>query len=103
MRYLYISFFALIFLIDLNAENSKSIYFDTYTYIDKMLSDSTDLNFRKAVFATENAYLNGDLDYKQINQEIEVLIKLTETVSVKEPIIYKESDKNIVIKHSSLF
>ena len=46
-----------------------------------MLVKKTPLNFKEAVLATENAYFDGVLNYKQINYEIENLTKLTSKVT----------------------
>jgi hypothetical protein len=68
-----------------------------------MLSGRTLLSFRKAVFNTENAYFDGKLNREQINQEIQALIKIIKVVSANESFNYIESDKDIFVKHASLF
>jgi len=58
------------------AQDSIRFYNDAYAVIDSMLTSKTPLNFKKAVFATENAYFDGLLDDDKINDEIETLVKL---------------------------
>lgn len=87
----------------LKAQNPISIYQMTYNRIDSMLAGTAKLSFKKAVFDTESAYLDERLNYIQINQEIEELVKLTNSVLSNEPLIYSESDRDIVLKHATLF
>ena len=68
-----------------------------------MLSGTTLLSFKKAVFNTESAYFDGKLNREQINQEIQALIKIIKVVSANESFTYIESDKDIFVKHASLF
>ena len=70
------------------AQDSIRFYNDAYATIDSMLTGKTSLNFKKAVFATENAYFDGQLDEAKINHEIETLVKLINAVSAINPLIY---------------
>ncbi len=54
----------------INAQESTPAYQETYNKIDSMLSGTTLLSFKKAVFNTESAYFDGKLNSEQINQEI---------------------------------
>ena len=95
--------FLIICLYTVNAQETTHIYKETFNRIDSMLKNQTTLNFRESVLATENAYLDGKLDYKQINERIQDLTKLTKIVSTKESLIYSEQDKDNVVKHAALF
>jgi len=85
------------------AQDSIRFYNDAYATIDSMLTGKTPLNFKKAVLATENAYSDGQLDDVKINHEIEALVKLINAISVTNPLIYNESDKDTVVKQSAIF
>jgi len=85
------------------AQDSICFYNDAYAVIDSMLTGKTPLNFKKAVFATENAYFDGLLDDDKINHEIETLVKLINAVSATNPLVYNESDKDIVVKQAAIF
>ena len=98
---LYIIF--VLFCSIVKAQETSNIYKQAYCRIDSMLNGQSKLKFRNAVLATENAYFDGNLDYKQVNQEIEKIEKLTNKVFNNNPIDYMESDKDIVMKHSALF
>jgi hypothetical protein len=85
------------------AHDSIRFYNDAYAVIDSMLTGKTPLNFKKAVFATENAYFDGLIDDDKINHEIEALVKLINAVSDTNPLVYNESDKDTVVKQAAIF
>ena len=85
------------------AQDSIRFYNEAYAVIDSMLIGETSLNFKKAVFATENAYSDGQLDDDKINNEIETLVKLINAVSATNQLIYNESDKDIIMKQAAIF
>jgi len=88
----------------LSAQLSET-YHSTYNFINRMLMDEVPLNFRDAVFLTENAFASGDIDINSINQEIDILTELVNIISNSEMITYTEkgSDQDIVKKHAALF
>jgi len=86
----------------LSAQTSKQ-YDDAYDFIEKILIDETELNFKDAVFVVENAYFDGNLNMEALNQEIEMLVELTNFISDTELITYQKKDKDIVTKHAALF
>lgn len=87
------------------AQDSDSIrfYHEAYEVIDSMLTGQAPLSFKKAVFTTENAFLDGQLDFDRVNQQIVVLKKLAEAVVAANPIIYDAADKGQVEKHAAIF
>jgi hypothetical protein len=95
--------FFIICFFTVKAQEVTYLYQATFNKIDSMLKDQTILNFRESVLATENAYLDGKLNYKEINERIQNLTKLAKIVSAKESLIYSESDKDTVVKHAALF
>jgi len=98
---LFVSFVVCFSLV--KAQETSNIYQQTYSKIDSMLIGQTSLKFKEAVLATENAYLDGKLDCDFVNQKIETLTKLTKKVAENNPIDYRESDKNIIVKNAALF
>lgn len=104
MKYIFCIFtFVTIFSYTTKAQSSKSIYQVAYNKIDSMLLGTNALSFKEAVFVTENSYLDNQLDNKQINIEIEALIKLLYSVSNNEQLIYSKSDRDIVLKNEAIF
>lgn len=78
-------------------------YQQTFDYINKMLMDEVPLSFKNAVWATENAYHDEELDIDDLNREIEVLMRLTKVISNTGLITYTGKDEDIVTKHAALF
>lgn len=85
------------------AQDSTKFYNDAYMIIDSMLNGKTQLNFKKAVLATENAYLDGQLNFNSFNKEIAILKKLTKAVTSSNLIVYDEPDKNNIEFQASIF
>lgn len=100
----YISFFSLVFNYFVsNAQDSTYHYQQAYEIIDSMLTGKTPLNFKKTVFTTENAYLDGQLDLLKINNEIENLKNLINAVITSNIITYSGIDKEDVTKQAAIF
>lgn len=100
----YIFFTALIFTCSLSkAQDSIRYYQQAFEIIDSMLTGKIQLNFKKAVFATENAYLDGQLDIEKMNNEIEILTSLVKAISATNFLTYNETDKDVVLKQASIF
>jgi|GEM_PF-6283286 len=57
-----------------HAQSIQSIYQQAYNRIDSMLLNKIPLNFKEAVFTTENAYIDGKIDYKDIYHAIDGLV-----------------------------
>lgn len=87
----------------IKSQSSVSIYHFTFNLIDSMLIGSIPLDFKKSVIETENAYQNGTLNQKELNNEIESLKALVNAIFKSKPIEYSQIDKDIVVKHAALF
>lgn len=85
------------------SQDSTFLFKQAFATIDSMLTNKTQMSFKKAVFATENAYLDGTLDYKSLENELTLLKSLSEVIAQSNIIDYSESDKSQVINSASLF
>lgn len=47
-------------------------YFEAFSELQAMLNDEAPLSFKRAVFVTENAFFNNQLDYEVFNKSIQV-------------------------------
>ena len=87
-----------------HCQNVVSNYLKTYNRIDSMLIGRTPLNFKETVFAVEDAYLDGKLDYKPKNQTIETIVSFVKSIAMTDSLSYDEQrDREIILKHSSIF
>ncbi len=105
MRYaFYTIFFALVFnCFASKAQDSTHFYKQAYEIIDSMLTGKTPLNFKKAVFTTENAFLDGQLDTAMVNKEIAILGMLTKSILSSNLVSYSGIDKEDIKKHAAIF
>lgn len=70
-----------------------------------MLTGEIPLNFKDAVFSTENAFMDSCIDTEEIENEIGILTELVNIISNSEMITYTKSgkDHDVVKKHAALF
>lgn len=79
-----------------------SVYNDTFNEIKNMLI-SSNYNFKRAVFLTENAYLADSLNYDNFKKEISQIVMLCNLSGKNSKLIYNLSDSSKVIKYASVF
>jgi hypothetical protein len=102
MRYILLITVVFVSPVLLSGQND-ALYYKGYEAIENMLYDVEPVNFKNAVFATENAYCDGELNMEAINQELELLHRLIDLVSISHLITYENKDKEIITKHAALF
>ncbi len=97
--------FIFIFNISLAQKDSLTIiYQNAYESINNMLKGKEPINFKKAVFVTENAFYDNVLSYEKFNNYIDFLVKLSEAFRKANPLKdYKFSDSIEVAKSGSTF
>lgn len=93
----------ILLFISLSINAQHKAYQQTYDYINSMLTAKTPLNFKNAVWMTENAFYNDSLNIKALNHELNVLSKLTHIISKTELVVYENKDKHLISKHAALF
>jgi len=85
----------------LSAQDTKQ-YYEAYDFIEKILVGETELKFKDVVFAVEKAY-NEMLNIEKLDEEIDLLVALTNLTSNPDIITYNKNDIDKIIKHASLF
>jgi hypothetical protein len=70
-----------------------------------MLEGKIEYSFKDAVFYTENAFLDNNLNPSDFNKKIKKLVFLIDSYSLsnKESFRYNYDDKNTQLKRASLF
>lgn len=68
-----------------------------------MLSGHNPISFRKAVLATESAYLDGAINIARFDSTILDLVTQCTHVRLSNPLIYDRKDKETVSKWASIF
>lgn len=78
-------------------------YKETLKEFEAMLTDNSKASFKRAVFITENSYLNDQLNFDEFDVYIKYLASLSNTISRLGTLEYEESDKETVRKYWSVF
>lgn len=85
-------------------DSLTAIYQNAYAAINNMLLDKEPVNFKKAVFITENAYCNNQLSYDEFNDYIQFLVKISKAFLKSNPLQgYNFSDSTELKINGSVF
>jgi hypothetical protein len=99
----YLLVITLFYSLSVSSQESNT-YYKAYEYIDKMLIGEEPLSFINAVFTTENAYYDDQLDIIEIKTEFDRLMNLLNNiVSTPDLITYDGKDKDFISKHAAIF
>lgn len=85
------------------AQEKQKLFESSYTLLNNMIENDSKYSFKKAVFAVENAYLEGNLDTLWINKQIKLLNNLSKSLIKDRFLAYLERDKEKVNKWASVF
>lgn len=82
-----------------------TVYFyeEAYREMKGMLSGSESISFKRAVFLTENAYWNNELDYTLFCKQVTELQNVCTAIIRSRELVYSGADKSIVSKHAAIF
>lgn len=83
--------------------DNRAHYENAFTELKGMLSGSTPLSFKRAVFITENAYLNNELNYQDYISKISLYTNLCAQITKQRELLYSESDAETVKKYAAVF
>lgn len=93
-----------------NQENYKSYippvdekYWQAMNELEQMFEREDKLNFKRAVFIAENAYLNEILDYEIFNKNIFALSQICVLMTKANRLIYPYEDSSKVAKYAAVF
>jgi RHS repeat-associated protein len=71
--------------------------------LHQMLKGEKPLSFKRAVFITENAYVNNQLRFEDFSFQIDALVKLTKAVAATDGLDYNKKDRNQVLLAGSIY
>ncbi len=98
--------FIILFFISLSfnlSADSRYYFLEALLYIDQMLSDEIETDFAKAVFATENAYYEGNLNEKYFLDNIRNYALICNGIIESGNIIYPEKDVRKALAQCAVF
>lgn len=81
----------------------KENYNQTFSELNNMLNGNIPLNFKRAVFTTENSFYDSKLDYKDFNTSISDIVNLCHALIKNRKLLYDKSDSIKVQKHAAIF
>jgi hypothetical protein len=82
---------------------AQSQYDVAFVELKGMLIDSLPMSFKRAVYVTENAYLDDQLDYEEFDKHIKLLAGRCLLISEQSDLIYNGTDKEEVKKYAAVF
>ncbi|MDU1891755.1 MAG: hypothetical protein E6767_13800 [Dysgonomonas sp.] len=98
-----IIFVLTIYFISINVNAQQTYYTEALSDISSMLTKKTPLDFKKAVYLTENAYYNGNLDENKFNDNIDLYTAISKNIMSTGNIEYSECDKDIAMAQCAVF
>lgn len=84
-------------------EINDSSYHHAFVKIEQMLDGRAALSFKRAVFLSENAYLDNVLTYEEFNKPINQLVYLAKQILNNDDIEYDYPDRITVAKNAAIF
>jgi hypothetical protein len=88
---------------DVGHRNDKNYFEESYQEFKAMLENNQELSFKRAVFLTENSFLEYKANYEYFCREIKKLSYLCGLVQESGGLQYTKNDKNEVLKNASIF
>lgn len=83
-----------------NVKNNYTIAFDE---LHQMLRGQSKVSYKRAVFITENAYLENQVSYNDFERQIDRLVKLANAVAATDGLSYTGKDRSQVLLAGSIF
>lgn len=85
------------------SKDTTSYYRKAFEELQLMLTGEVPLSIKRAVFITENAYLENSLQYEDFTNHIAFLTSLTHSLVAEDNLIYNKSDRGQVLKSSAIY
>jgi len=83
--------------------NEIDNYNRAFKELNQMISGEIPLSFKRAVFITENAYLNNQLSYDDFLKEIDILARMAKAIAASDGLNYNLKDRDQVLHAASIF
>jgi hypothetical protein len=84
-------------------DTTVRFYEEAYQEMNDMLKGSDPVSFKRAVFLTENAYWNNELEYTLFCKQINELHNLCTAITSSRELVYTGVDKSKVSKHAAIY
>jgi len=87
----------------INAQNKERIYENTFNLVDSMLTGTKPINFQQAVYLTENAYFDNQLDKAAFDDAVSFNTSICRGIIASGNIQYPEKDKERATAQCAVF
>ena len=98
-----ILFFCLIYCFNIQANSNEKHYQNAYLLITSMLEGQYNLDFKKAVYITENAYFEDQLNEGAFNDIIRFYLTISNEIKESGDILYDDRDKEKASTQCAVF
>ncbi len=102
-------YFCTLFLISFSlyslgqVKNAKANYQVAFDEMQQMLKGEKTISFKRAVFLTENAYLENQFNYEDFQRPIDALTKMTKALAANDGLEYNKKDRQQVLLAGSVY
>ena len=86
-----------------NIEYINTVYISAFNELNNMLIHDSLYNFKKAVYVTENAYYENNLDKEEFDYQIEKLVYMANQIIQNSKLLYNYDDIHIIEKYGAVF
>jgi hypothetical protein len=95
----------LLFILSLAWVNASAQqqYEIAFNELNGMLTDSIAVSFKRAVYVTENAYLDNQLNYDEFDKHIKLLAGRCFLIFQQSDLVYNGNDKDVIKKYAAVF
>lgn len=84
-------------------KDTRIYYYQAFDTLQAMLTDNVEANFKRAVFLTENAYMDNAVRYEDFDLEIQKLVTIVNWFKEQSALKYSGRDSVDVAKWAALF
>lgn len=98
-----LAFISLSLISHAQKEMAVNNYSEAFRQLNDMLNGRAPISFKKAVFISENAFVDNKLDYSEFEFQVDALSKLAKSVAASDGLIYSHRDKQQVLLAGAIF
>lgn len=93
----------MLFFVRTYSQLTTKLYSSSYSEIESMLSGKDSIDFKKAVFSTENAYFDNNLNRRDFNDYIWLYASICRGIIKSGNIVYTEKDSDKATAQCAVF
>lgn len=83
--------------------DTKTNYQNAFDELNQMLKGERPISFKRAVFITENAYLDNEINYEDFTKPIDELVSLSKAIAAMNDLRYEKKDREQILLSAAIF